>query len=82
MISLKNETTKTVENLDQQVHEEEKLRQNARTILSIIQRSKVQLIELRPTVNNEADQTLKVCLINSLNYKQQNSCFSRKSMMI
>jgi len=75
LISLKNETTKTVQNLDQQVHEEEKLRQNARIILSIIQRSKVQLIELRPTVNNQADQTLKVCLIDCLNYKQQNSSF-------
>ncbi|CAF5044363.1 unnamed protein product, partial [Rotaria sp. Silwood1] len=54
-----NETTKTIENLDQQVQEQEILRQNARTILSIIQRTKVQLIELRPTMNNEADQKLK-----------------------
>ncbi|CAF1477561.1 unnamed protein product, partial [Rotaria sordida] len=41
------------------VEEQEKLRQNARTMLSIIQRTKVQLIELRPTINDEADQKLK-----------------------
>jgi hypothetical protein len=62
LCSLRNETTKTFENLDQQVQEQEKLRQNARSILSIIQRTKVQLIELRPTMNNEADLKLKVCL--------------------
>ncbi|CAF4368400.1 unnamed protein product, partial [Rotaria sordida] len=59
LLNLKNETTKTIENLDQQVQEQEKLRQNARTMLSIIQRTKVQLIELRPTINDEADQKLK-----------------------
>ncbi len=58
--SLKSETTKIVENLDQQVQEQEKLRQNARIMLSTIQRTKVQLIELRPTINDEADQKLKV----------------------
>ncbi|CAF3855305.1 unnamed protein product, partial [Adineta steineri] len=57
--SLKVETTKTIENLDGQVQEEEKLRQHARSILSIIQRTKVQLIELRPTINNEANQKLQ-----------------------
>jgi len=66
---LKNQTSKTVENLDQQVQEQEKLRQNARTILSIIQRTKVQLIELRPTMNTEADQKLHVCFIYSFNFK-------------
>ncbi|CAF1565086.1 unnamed protein product [Rotaria sordida] len=60
-LSLKNETTKTIENLDQKVQEQEKLRQNACTMLSIIQRTKVQLIELRPTINDETDQKLKVC---------------------
>ncbi|CAF4141502.1 unnamed protein product, partial [Rotaria sordida] len=59
LLNLKNETKKTIENLDQQVQEQEKLRQNARTMLSIIQRTKVQLIELRPTINDEADQKLK-----------------------
>ncbi|UJR37453.1 hypothetical protein I4U23_030156 [Adineta vaga] len=54
--SLKNETTKTIQNLDVQIQEEDKLRQHARSMLSIIQRTKVQLIELRPTVNNEANQ--------------------------
>ena len=49
-----------MEGLDQQIQEQEKLRQNARIILSIIQRTKVQLIELRPTMNDEADQKLKV----------------------
>lgn len=58
--SLKNDTIKTVEGLDQQIQEQEKLRQNARIILSIIQRAKVQLIELRPTMNDEADQKLRV----------------------
>ncbi|CAF1194985.1 unnamed protein product [Rotaria sordida] len=58
-LSLKNETTKTIENLDQKVQEQEKLRQNACTMLSIIQRTKVQLIELRPTINDETDQKLK-----------------------
>lgn len=57
---MKNDTIKTVEGLDQQIQEQEKLRQNARIILSIIQRTKVQLIELRPTMNDEADQKLKV----------------------
>lgn len=66
---MKNQTSKTVENLDQQVQEQEKLRQNARTILSIIQRTKVQLIELRPTMNNEADQKLQVYFISSFNSK-------------
>ncbi len=56
---------KTVGILDQQVQEQEKLRQNTRTILSIIQRTKVQLIELRPTMNNEADEKLQVCFISS-----------------
>ncbi|CAF4349220.1 unnamed protein product, partial [Adineta steineri] len=56
---LKVETTKTIENLDGQVQEEEKLRQHARSILSVIQRTKVQLIELRPTINNEANQKLQ-----------------------
>ncbi|CAF4256355.1 unnamed protein product, partial [Rotaria sordida] len=41
------------------LQEQEKLRQNACTILSIIQRTKVQLIELRPTINDETDQKLK-----------------------
>ncbi len=59
-ISLKNEATKTIQSLDEEVQEQEKLRQNARAILSIIQRTKVQLIELRPTMNDEADQKLKV----------------------
>ncbi len=64
-ISLKNETTRTIENLDHQVQQQEKLRQNTRTMLSILQRSKVQLIELRPTITGEADQKLKVRLILS-----------------
>ncbi|CAF1053347.1 unnamed protein product [Adineta ricciae] len=57
--NLKIETTKTVEHLDQQVQEQEKLRQNARSISAIIQRIKVQLIEIHPTLTNEADQKLK-----------------------
>jgi hypothetical protein len=68
IFSLKNETTRTVENLDHQLQEQEKLRQNARTMLSILQRTKVQLIELRPTVTGESDQKLKVriLLLNEL----------------
>ena len=62
---MKNETIKTVEVLDQQIQEQEKLRQNARIILSIIQRTKVQLIELRPTMNDEADQKLRVDFLRS-----------------
>ncbi|CAF4315796.1 unnamed protein product [Rotaria sp. Silwood2] len=57
---LKNEAIKTIENLDHQLQEQEKLRQNARTMLSIIQRTKVQLIELRPAMSNEANQKLEV----------------------
>ena len=57
--SLKTETAKNIESLDHQVQEQEKLRQHARTMLSILQRSKVQLIELRPTLNGESDQKLK-----------------------
>lgn len=60
MFSLKNETTKTIENLDVQIQEEDKLRQHARSMLSVIQRTKIQLIELHPTVNDEANQKLKV----------------------
>ncbi|CAF3475042.1 unnamed protein product [Rotaria socialis] len=59
LLNLKDETTKTVQTLDQQAEEQEKLRQNARAMLSIIQRTKVQLIELRPSINDEADQKLK-----------------------
>ncbi|CAF4281670.1 unnamed protein product, partial [Rotaria sordida] len=44
---------------ERKFQEQEKLRQNACTILSIIQRTKVQLIELRPTINDETDQKLK-----------------------
>ncbi len=62
MYSLKNEATKTVENLDHQTQEQEKLRQNARTMLSILQRAKVQLMEIHPTLTGEADQRLKVRL--------------------
>jgi molybdopterin-guanine dinucleotide biosynthesis protein len=60
VFSLKNESVKTVEGLDHQVQEQEKLRQNARNMLSIIQRTKVQLIELRPTLSGEGDHKLKV----------------------
>ena len=63
LISLKNETARTIENLDHQIQQQDKLRQNTRTMLSILQRSKVQLIELRPTLTGEADQKLKVRLI-------------------
>lgn len=73
--SLKNETIKTVEGLDQQIQEQEKLRQNARIILSIIQRTKVQLIELRPTMNDEADQKLRVCFF-SFFFPSSNTCRS------
>jgi len=52
-----------VENLDHQTQEQEKLRQNARTMLSILQRAKVQLMEIHPTLTGEADQKLKVRLI-------------------
>ncbi len=65
VFSLKNETTKSVENFDQQIQEQEKLRQNIRTMLSILQRMKVQLIELRPTINRDGDQKLKVRLPRS-----------------
>ncbi len=60
LFSLKNETARTVETIDQQIQEQEKLRQNARTMLSILQRTKVQLIELRPTMSGEGDQKLTV----------------------
>lgn len=58
--SLKNETTTAIQNLDVQIQEEDKLRQHARSVLSIIQHTKVQLIELRPTANHEADDKLQV----------------------
>ncbi|CAF3725966.1 unnamed protein product [Adineta steineri] len=57
--SLKNETTRTIENLDHQVQEQEKLRQNTRTISAVLQRTKLQLIEIHPTLNGEADQKRK-----------------------
>ncbi|UJR08743.1 hypothetical protein I4U23_013000 [Adineta vaga] len=57
--SLKSETSRTIEHLDQQVQEQEKLRQNARSMSSILQRVKVQLIEIHPTLTNDADQNLK-----------------------
>ena len=60
VFSLKNELAKIVEDLDHQVQEQEKLRQNARNMLSILQRTKVQLIELRPTLGGESDHKLKV----------------------
>jgi len=65
LFSLKSETVKSVESLDHQVQEQDKLRQNARTMLSILQRTKVQLTELRPTINGESDHKLKVRLIPS-----------------
>ena len=81
--SLKNETIKTVEGLDQQIQEQEKLRQNARIILSIIQRTKVQLIELRPTMNDEADQKLRVRFFSLLlSFIEYVSFSSRKSTKI
>ena len=58
--SLKTETSRTIAHLDEQMQEQEKLRQHARTILSNIQRIKVQLIELRPTMSDDASQTLQV----------------------
>ena len=60
--SLKNETSTALQNLDVQIQEEDKLRQHARSFLSIIQHTKVQLIELHPTVNHEADDKLQVRL--------------------
>ena len=42
------------------MQEQDLLRQHARSVLSIIQRNKVQLIELRPTLSDEANQTLRV----------------------
>ena len=63
VISLRNETIKTIENFDHQVQEQEKLRQNARTILSVLERTKVQLIKLRPTMNSEEEQKLKVRIL-------------------
>ena len=59
-IRLKSETAKTIESLDEQVQEQEKVRQNARAIQSVIQRTKVQLIELRPTMNDEAERKRRV----------------------
>ena len=50
----------SLENLDERVHEQEKLRQNARTILTLLQRTKAQLIELRPTITGEGEQKLTV----------------------
>lgn len=58
--NLKAETTKTIEQLEYQIQEQDKLRQQTRTMLAILQRTKVQLIELRPTINNETDSKLKV----------------------
>lgn len=59
--SLREETIRTVDKLDKQMREEETLRQSAHALLSVIQRARVQLIELRPTNNHEADQKLQVC---------------------
>ena len=77
--SLKTETTRAIGNLDQQIQEQEKLRQHARTILSLIQQIKGQLIKLRPTMTDEANQTLRVrhrfCILSS----QSSSC--RESTM-
>ena len=44
-------------------------------MLSIIQRTKVQLIELRPTMSDEANQKLQVCSINSFRGKQRKENF-------
>jgi hypothetical protein len=63
LFSVKNKATRTVENLDHQTQEQEKLRQNARTMFSILQRTKVQLMEIHPTLTGEADQRLKVRFI-------------------
>lgn len=65
-----------MENLDHQVHEQEKLRQNARTMLAILQRTKAQLIELRPTISSEGEQKLKVHSNVSLSFSMK-SLFSR-----
>ena len=77
--SLKTETTRAIGNLDQQIQEQEKLRQHARTILSLIQQTKGQLIKLRPTMTDEATLTLRVrhrfCNLSS----QPSSC--RESTM-
>ncbi|CAM4836468.1 unnamed protein product [Rotaria magnacalcarata] len=58
--SLQNEIINIMENFDRQMQEQERLRQNARIILSIIQRTKVQLIELYPTMANEANRKLEI----------------------
>ncbi|CAM2712242.1 unnamed protein product [Rotaria socialis] len=58
--SLQNEIVNILENFDRQVQEQERLRQNARIILSIIQRTKIQLIELYPTVTDEANRKLEI----------------------
>lgn len=62
--SLKTETMERMENLDEQAHEQDKLRQNARTMLSLLQRTKAQLIELRPTNTGEGEQKLKVRFVS------------------
>jgi hypothetical protein len=42
-------------------------------MLSIIQRTKVQLIELRPTLSGESDHKLKVRFLPLLFFPRQNS---------
>lgn len=79
-ISLKNDAVKAIENLDNQAQEQDKLRQHARTILSLIQRTKVLLIELHPTMSDEATQRLKVCSSDFL-LQSNDEFFFRKLTM-
>lgn len=76
--SLKNETTRTLEHLDQQVQEQEKLRQSARTMSSILQRAKAQLLEIHPSFSTEADQALKVCTLAARSHHDRFDCVENR----
>lgn len=62
--SLRSETTRVMAHLEEQIQEQEKLTQHARTILSFIQRIKVQLIEVRPTITDDASRILRGRLLS------------------
>ena len=71
-----------MEKLDSQVQEQEKLKQNARTMLSMIQRSKGHLIELHPTITDEANRKLKVFDLEFFLSFSSFVFYFRKSMQI
>ena len=58
--SLKNDLIKLLVKIEQQMKDEDALRQKIRGHLTAIQRFKAQLMELRPTITGQGDSKLKV----------------------